>query len=283
MANFQAKFVTNTMAAAQSVNKGKVPDYIRALMAIATEVEVEINHRVKDKVAEELKTRDDLIEKQDTRIAELEQKNVELVKQNTDLVYQLDGASQYNRRDNGKVFGIPYTKDEKPNEIVKEICKHLDVPLTDNDISVAHRLFTKDKRVEGDTPAIIVKFARRDKKNEFYNAKKKLKTSPMAKYPNLAIYEDLTPLRNRMLYQLRNRKDETTNKKKYMYTWSREGRIYWRTESEAQQTPQPKPHAVNTPDDMKTLGFSDVEIYNIVNNIRPDAPTPVTPVGTTNN
>ena len=107
-------------------------------------------------------------------------------------------------------------------------------------------------------------------KFNLFDKKSSLRTSPHPDYPNAAIYEDLTPQRSRMLYKLRNRTDHTGNKV-YKFTWTREGRIYCRTEQESQRSSPnvklPKPHAVNRPQDLSKLGFSQQEIENIIYNI----------------
>ncbi|CAL4239697.1 unnamed protein product, partial [Meganyctiphanes norvegica] len=110
---------------------------------------------------------------------------VELQKDNTEMLYQQDALSQYNRRDSIKLFGIPHDKEEDINKIVKDVAKHLGVELEDKDIS----------------------------NNELYEAKRILCTNTCTKYSNLAIYEDITPLRNRILYNLRHKKDSVDNKK----------------------------------------------------------------------
>ena len=75
------------------------------------------------------------------------------------------------------------------------------------------------------------------------------------------LYEDVTPLRSRIMYQLRQRED----KKAFKYVWSKGGRIYARTHAEADQTiNQPPPHKINNPDDLLKIGFSQEEIDSII-------------------
>ena len=62
------------------------------------------------------------------------------------------------------------------------------------------------------------------------------------------------------MYALRHRDD----KKAFKYVWSKGGRIYTRTHDEAAQDPQPKPHILNTPDDLAKLGFSEDEIETLI-------------------
>ena len=61
-----------------------------------------------------------------------------------------------------------------------------------------------------------------------------------------------------------NRRDQHDHKQ-FKFIWTKEGRIYCRTEQEANaprlpnQKP-PRPHTVNRPEDLSKLGFSKQEI-----------------------
>ena len=61
-----------------------------------------------------------------------------------DLLNQIDNLSQYSRRDNLKILGVPVTDGENINEIVVDIVKHTGVDLGVGDISNANRINTKD-------------------------------------------------------------------------------------------------------------------------------------------
>ena len=80
------------------------------------------------------------------------------------------------------------------------------------------------------------------------------------------MYEDVTPLRSRMMFHLRQRND----KQAFRYVWSKGGRIYARTTEDAAlpREQQPRPIVINTPEDMEKAGFSKEEIAVIVNNVR---------------
>ena len=78
------------------------------------------------------------------------------------------------------------------------------------------------------------------------------------------VYEDVTPLRSRIMYELRHRGNKLT----FKYVWSRGGRIYCRTPEEAKQNPVPRHHIINKPEDLKKVGFNDTEIENIIMNRR---------------
>ena len=87
------------------------------------------------------------------------------------------------------------------------------------------------------------------------------------KYPNAAIYEDVTPTRSRIMFELRNKKDDDNNRV-FKYVWSKDGRIFIRTEDEAKQSPMPKPRSLQRPEDLKKYGWTDQEIENIIINKR---------------
>ena len=70
----------------------------------------------------------------------------------------------------------------------------------------------------------------------------------------MAIYEDVTPLRSRIMYELRNRGD----KKAFKYVWSRGGRIYCRVTDDADKT------TINNPQDLLKVGFTNQEIEDII-------------------
>ena len=72
----------------------------------------------------------------------------------------MENVKQYIRRDMLELHGIPVTRDENPNEIVKSVVNLLDRghQFHDQDISISHRL----PAPEGKIPPIIFKFTRRN-------------------------------------------------------------------------------------------------------------------------
>ena len=186
--------------------------------------------------------------------------------------FSIDAQAQYNRSENFKIHGIEYKKGENTNEIVKEVAKYCGVQINDADLSTSHRLMSKedmDKQINPsnrDTkiPPIIVRVNRRDLKTDLLEAKKTITTPAHLK--NAIIYEDVTPLRSRIMYHLRQRND----KQAFRYVWSKGGRIYARTPEHAAlpRDQQPRPLIINTPDDLSKAGFSEKEIEDIINNVR---------------
>ena len=147
---------------------------------------------------------------------------------------------------------MEYKAGENTREIVKDICKHAGREINDADISTSHRngavkpnkdlppgAATSESRI----PDIIVRFTNRDVKTEIYEKRKNLQlnTQCPAMYKNVSIYEDVTPLRFRIMYELW----QCDNKQAYKYVWSRGGRIFCRTPDEANMTPVPKPKTIN--------------------------------------
>ena len=87
-----------------------------------------------------------------------------------------------------------------------------------------------------------------------------------AELKKATMYEDVTPLRSRIMYHLRQRGD----KQAFKFVWSKAGRIYARTPAQAAlpREQQGPPLKINTPDDLSKVGFSTTEIEDIINNVR---------------
>ena len=86
---------------------------------------------------------------------------------------------QYTRTECVKIQRNPVAANpsqEQTNNIVKDVGKLLGVDITENDISVSHRMpQSQQRKGEPGSPAIIVKFMRRDVKDNFYRARRQLK------------------------------------------------------------------------------------------------------------
>ena len=132
--------------------------------------------------------------------------------------FEMDALAQYTRSENFKILGVQYKKGENTNEIVKDIAKYAGVTLTDQDISVSHRLMSIEKMDKEITPAnrdkkipaIIVRVDKRDVKTKMLQAKKNLALNPDCpeNIKGATMYEDVTPLRSRMMFAPRNRNDK---------------------------------------------------------------------------
>ena len=207
------------------------------------------------------------------KLSEKQKEIDELRADHRKLMFEMDALAQYNRSENIKIHNIKYSSTEETNQIVKDLGKHAGVLIKDEDISISHRLMSKDELEKLNTstgntklPPIIVRFNRRDIKSRLLGARKNIQSNNECpiNLKSAALYEDVTPLRSRIMYQLRQRDD----KKAFKFVWSKGGRIYARTHEEAAQTiNQPRPHLINTPDDLIKVGFSKVEIENIIKGV----------------
>ena len=82
----------------------------------------------------------------------------------------VDEMQQYLRRDCLEITGIPVVPLDDPCNLVAEVCEILNVGLDENDISVAHRL----RATKNTKDRIIVKFVKRNKRDEVYKQRSKL-------------------------------------------------------------------------------------------------------------
>ena len=235
---------------------------------------------------DEVKKLQDQVVGQGVKISELTKEKNKLIKDNEDkdklildlqndkveLQNQTDASNQYVRRDNFKITGVPYREDENLIEVVQSVTRHIGREIAESEISDIHRLPNNQTDTNGSSaPGIIIRVNRRRVKHEIMDKKKHLRSSPHRDYPNIGIYEDLTPLRSRILYALRNKKNQDGNKT-YKFTWSKEGRIFCRTEQQTRNSGTsnklPKPGIVNKPSDLLKLGFTEIEVNEIIINKR---------------
>ena len=285
--------------AAAAVKGNKVPESVCVMIQEATKLLLEhTNQQIEQKVTEikdihvkEMSDMKDLHVKEMTDVKDFYEGQItdlkdqlssrdatlaDIIKDKNEIQHQVDAVSQYNRRDNVKITGVPYAEGENLVEIVNDIAQHIGASAPD--ASTIHRIFTKDDTVVTTAsgrrtkhPSIIMRMVRRTSKFELMDKRKVLRTQPHPNYPDMAIYEDLTPLRSRILYALRNREDAEGHKV-FKFTWTKEGRIYCRTEEESKKKlpngKQPKPHIVNRLEDLSDLGFTQEEINGIGNSKR---------------
>ena len=72
---------------------------------------------------------------------EIEMLNKKQIKTEKDL----ECLEQYGRREDLEIHDIPFTQNEKTNEIVKKVANVLKVTIEDKDISTSHRIFNDSK------------------------------------------------------------------------------------------------------------------------------------------
>ena len=191
---------------------------------------------------------------------------------------QIDNIGQYTRRDNVKVMGIPKTDNENLPKILCDVVKHNGVDMSEDNISTIHRFNTKEDKVDPNAtnsrggnkkiPSFIARLTHRTIKQEIIGTKRQIKEKNGAPYPDAFIVEDLTPLRSRILHSMRNRLDRN-GEKVYKFVWSKEGRLFCRTEEESKQRDsngqikQARPHVVDKVDDLLDLGWTQNEVNDI--------------------
>ena len=158
--------------------------------------------------------------------------NLEAFKKNLISVEEeLDDFAQYLRRDCVEISGIPATENLRCEDIVTSLGQEMGSELDDSDISIAHFLPTfsdvKDDKV-------IVKFTRRETRNEFYSKRKsvagrKASTFDSFKEHDLAgaekkvyIGESLTPFRKKLFGAV----NKIKKKLEWKFIWTNNGRIY---------------------------------------------------------
>lgn len=123
-----------------------------------------------------------------------------------------DVTEQFRKRNALRLIGIEEAADnEDPVDLViKFINKSLDVTCQNNDIDSAFRI---GKKKQESHRAILVNFVRNIKKNEVYNAKRKLKGT------QYSLFEDLTPDRYELLLAAKKKLGNTN-------VWTSGGHIY---------------------------------------------------------
>ena len=202
-----------------------------------------------------------------------------------DLINQVDNIGQYSRRDNIKIIGVEQKDDENVEQIVIDIASDAGVSISKEDISIAHRINTVNDSSnpsvtnahggQKKVPSIIAKIKSRSVRNKIFLARKKLHENSTPTHTGAKIFDDITPLRSRIMYALRNRKVGGTEEKKYKFVWSNEGRIFARTEEDSKRKVihpitrkevLPKPAIINKAQDLEKLGWTKEEILDIIDN-----------------
>ena len=158
----------------------------------------------------------------------------------TRLKFENDRLEQYSRRESLRIFGIPEVvgRKEQDKDLLDKVLKVLNdtgAKVVASDILVMHRVGKKSQgenqniqhhengaqnqsEKQGPRP-IIVRFISRNKKSEIMSKKKNLKAKEG--YDNTFIFEDITRLRAKLLYFVKNLPEVGR-------AWTREGQIYCR-------------------------------------------------------
>ena len=167
----------------------------------------------------------DLLEEKRDELAQTTHKHEETLYR---IECSLDETQQYLRRDCLEVTGVPMRAQDNPNQIVKEIGSLIGVEIDDSDIAIAHKL-PNTRKVKN---RLIVKFLRREKREEVYKKRKNLVGKNSSHLPLVAesnnsenskiyINESLTNYRKRLFGRIKEYKRANNVK----YLWTSNGKI----------------------------------------------------------
>ena len=205
------------------------------------------------------------------KMKNLEQIVTKFDNQQTNTEKQLEELEQYGRRENLEIHGIPLADNEDTGKIVQIVAKALKVQLSKSDISTSHRLFNsnlndqhqkllnhRDQQPSAmrrhQPPPIIVRFCNRDKRNEMFSKRLKLKSVSNEIYPKpnaeiLAIRENLTKFRKFLFSEANKVKHALC----YQFLWTRQGQILLRKDSTSRII------KISNPNDLARVRSSNAE------------------------
>ena len=164
------------------------------------------------------------------------------------LTYENDKLQQYSRRENVRIFGIPFDKSETAETTEKktlDLLNETGVTVTKNDISACHRV----GRTSNGTRPVIVRFVSRRTRTDIMRNKKVLRQ----KSAKIFINDDLTPLRAKLLQYVK-RLHNIDN------VWTVDGKIFCTKKTvPGLQMDNVKPVVIDSPDDLFFLGVDCVD------------------------
>lgn len=155
----------------------------------------------------------DRLESVEQRLAELESRpptstttevTVSAVqKESRQCAVVANDAAQYVRRNNIRIKGLKVGQNDDCRKVVSDfIRRSLHVHIEDDDIEAAHTLPARSVQptagIQQTVPMVIVRFLRRDIRDNVIRNRKLLKST------NISIIEDLTPLNMQVLNRARN-------------------------------------------------------------------------------
>ena len=169
-------------------------------------------------------------------VAGLQEENKKLQNENKSLRAEvkvereaLNNHEQYIRRECLEFSGIPEKKEEDTNQIVTDICEAIGIDISEEEISVSHRLPSKprpDHRSDDRPKVIVARFVRRDIRDQIYKARSQLRnktTKDIGYRDSYKIYisESLTQ-KNKELFKscLQVKKSQ-----KIKFIWTKYGKI----------------------------------------------------------
>ena len=182
-------------------------------------------------------------DKQRQEIRKLNQCTNDLKKQRNSEELKADELEQHDRRQNLISKGVPQFQNENVTEIILSLASKLDVNLTANDISIAHRLPVKRPRLNSESnvtnrrhSGIIVRFISRQKRNEMYS--NRIKAKDISDFPvqgmnKLYVNENLTQRRKRLFWLARQKAKELD----FKFIWTSNSQIFIREDEKADSLP----------------------------------------------
>ena len=168
-----------------------------------------------------------------------------------ELYGQQDDLEQYTRKHALKIHGIPEDLYTTTDDVVIKLGELLNVPITNADIDISHKLFNGKNQPK----AIIVKFISHKKKTQLYRKRTELRnvkisdlfpdcsTADVVQSTRIFINENLTQYRKGIMKKANKmRKDGMIQS-----AWSLDGKLYVKT------SPSGTPVRIYCEDDLKNL------------------------------
>ena len=125
---------------------------------------------------------------------------------------------------------VPFTENKNATQITLDLNEKLNVDITEEDISIAHRLPLKQGNSNLKNrrhPPIIVHFLSKHKRNEIFAKRfyaKHISNFPVNQMNHLFINKNLTQRRKNLLWQAKQKVKELN----YEYIWTNNGQIFVR-------------------------------------------------------
>ncbi|XP_052058933.1 uncharacterized protein LOC127699205 [Mytilus californianus] len=201
-----------------------------------------------------------------TEIEKLKTENIELKKSINEvgkLSLKVDDLEQHSRKSCIRISGVPYTQSEDTTKILCDIASKLEVDLQSNDISVSHRLPTKEGHKQ-----IIARFTHTKKRAEFLKATKNIRNIP--DLHGVGISQDLTKARSRVAFLAR----EAVRKGKLKSSSVWDGKIFLTAKNDDKRIVSTESELKDFINGKPGLRRSDIE-HNVVD--MPIARSPGTP------
>lgn len=132
----------------------------------------------------------------------------------SDVKKDINELEWHNRKLNLEFHGIPKSENEDVLSKVNELATTLKLPqLEINDVTAAHRLPSKPDK----TPGVIVRFTRQAVRDNWFEARKKLKTADSDVY----IQENLTKQTRKLLWETKQWARESN----FQFVWHSNGKV----------------------------------------------------------